>query len=431
MSMAHCKYPIPQRRLFALIGLFLLLFCLTACRKAEPDVKPIPTATAQSLIAKMNLTMHLPEEARITQWVVSTDVSGRSFPQADFVYQDISWSYGAMRTDEAQPFHFVGTEEEWTESEEFLIGTIPCAAHVSDHGDWVGWVEDGICHNIFSELCTMEDLKTILKAMLAVDHPDLIAELEAQEAVHEVPGARASLFKGIWKYDDEDRYLYIWDNMTYDFCGADMKKDKVIRFCAMSGDKDALELLDSTGDCLIWLTAQEEGETIRLTDSNGRTLSASTAVMNGKYYCYLGDWSLDGTTDLWLTDFLELWVSDSQALALKAGEVLHFENVMVEDIPLESVEEKEDGWLVLNGTLDLKRSASAEAWKLTGLDFQWISWLGNCRMNADTKITDTLDGGRHKDLRKCFEAHDPDAVMGYVRVKNGIVTSIEITDIYQ
>lgn len=431
MRMAFFRRTISHRRHIALIGSILLLFCLTACRKSEPVARPIPTATAQSLIARLGLVMHMPEEARITQWLAATDVSGRSFPQADFVYQDMAWSYGALRTEEAQPFLFVGTEQEWTESSEFSIGEIPCAAYISEHGDWVGWVEDGICHNVFSEKCTMKDLKMILHAMLAVDHPDLIAELEAQEALQEVRGGRSALFKGIWKYDDEDRYLYIWDNMTYDFCGADMKPDKVVRFCAMAGDRDVLELLDSTGDCLIWLSAQEEGETIMLTDSNGRTLSASTAVMNGKYYCYLGDWSLDGTADLWLTDFLELWVSDSQALALKAGDVLHFEDVMVDDIPLETVEEKEDGWLVLNGTLDLKRNNTAEAWKLTGLDFQWISWLGNCRINTETKIKDTLDKGKHKTLRKCFEAHDPDAVMGYVRVKNGIATSIEILEAYK
>lgn len=428
--MADSKYPRKASRRILFFGIFcLILLILAGCAKetAEPEEIVIDD-TAQMLLDKLGVPMKVPQNARITQWQAATDVNGESYPQVNFIYQDLAWSYGAQPADGETPNHFTGVKEKWTDSREFFMGDIPCKMEIGSRGGWTGWVENGICHNIFSEDCEMEDLKTILYAMLAVDHSELVAEIEHQEA-SVVKGSRSALFRGIWKYDDFDRYLYIWDNMTYDFCGADMKRDKVVRFWAMRDREPVLELLDVSGDCVLYLTAEEEGENIRLTDSTGATLSPSKAVMNGKYYCYLGHWSLDGTTDLWLTEIMDLWVSDSYALALKAGDTLKFDEIMMEDIVIETLEEKEEGWLVINGSMDLKHDKKAEAWKLTGHDFFWLSWLGNCKLDLSAKIIDTLDKGKHKDLRKCFEAHDPDAVMGYVQVKKGIASSVEIVEV--
>lgn len=405
------------------------LLALPGCAKKNPSPDaPEAVLTAQELLSRTGITMQIPPQARITQWLVSTDVNGNGFPQVNFVLDDISWSYGTQHTEQETPYRFISLSES-VESESFEIAGVPCIAAQTESGIWAGWVENGVCHNLDSEDGSLEDAKIILHRILLLERPDLADADDFEEGFH-IKGSYANQFKGIWKYDDADEWLYIWDNMTYTTAGADREPDERVRFCQMAEDShDTMLLFNHTGGKIYRLTVGQEEEKLFLTDPQGRTLHPSKTAMNGTYYCYLGNWSLDGTTDMWLTKIMDLWLSSSHVNELVPGGVLHFEDVMISDIPLETVERKSDTWIVLNGTMDLKYDKTAQAWLLTGHDFLWLSWLGNSRMVSGTQIKDTLDKGKHTDLRKCFEAHEP--VMGYVYVRQGVITYVEITDIFE
>lgn len=407
------------------------LLTLPGCAKTTPEAEPTEAVlTAQELLSRSGITMQIPPQARITQWLISTDNIGNGYPEVNFILDNISWSYGTQHTEKTAPYHFTRTEED-LEPISFEIEDVSCIAVRTAEGVWAGWVEQGICHNLNSREGTLDDAIETMRHILALERPDL-AESAEFESYLNLQGSHANQFKGIWKYDDADEWLYIWDNMTYTTAGADRQPDKRIRFARMeNGSHNTMRLYNHTDGKILFLIAaqEEESETVFLTDSNGRTLHDDNTCMNGVYYCYLGNWSLDGTTDMWLTKILDLWLSSSEVNDLVPGGVLHFDDVMIADVPLETVEHKEEGWIVLNGTLNLRYDPQAQAWLLTDHDFLWLSWLGNCSMDNKTKIVDTLDNGKHKSLRKCFEAHEP--VMGYVEVVDGIVKNIEITDVFE
>lgn len=409
------------------VGLAVLA-ALSGCAKAEPKPETGASVTAQELLSRSGISLPVPAQARITKWVVALDRDGQTYPQVNFELDGISWSYGAVHTDRAVPFFFAAA---WGNApvERFSLAELPCAVSVGESGGWCGWIENGVCHNLFTADCTQEELTQLLQTMLSITHPELTEDELPSDSGHLI-GSSANLFKGIWKYDDADTWLYIHDNMTYAVCGSDRKADGRVRFCAIDpNDGSTLLLYQYSGGRLLRLTAQELDGTVTLTDPDGRTLSPSTDAMDGTYDCYLGNWSLDGTTDLWLTTIMDLWLSDSNVSELIPGRMLHLEDVAISDIPLETVERVSDTTIVLNGTMKLIYDADAGAWKLTDHDFLWVSWLGNCTLTASTEFIDTLDKEQHKSLRKCFEAHEP--VMGYVTVKNGLVTQIEITKLFE
>lgn len=424
----HCNHKKQAIRWIAGLAAAALL-TLPGCGKTEPSSQSEEVVlTAQELMSRSGFTMQVPAEARITHWVISTDLEGEGYPQVNFVLNDQAWSYGAQHTEETSPYHFTCQTEE-LEPIPFEIAEVPCIAVRTDSGVWAGWIENGICHNLDSQEGTLDDAMEVLKHILVLERPDLADSADFGETVH-IKGSYANQFKGIWKYDDAEEWLSIWDNMTYTTAGADRNPDTRVRFCAMEkGSHDTMHLYNHIGGKIYTLKAVQEGETLYLTDTQGRTLHSDNTAMDGTYYCYLGNWSLDGTTDMWLTTVMDLWLSSSHVNELLPGSVLHFEDVMISDIPLETVEHKDENWIVLNGTMDLKYDKNAQAWLLTGHDFQWLSWIGNSRMVSSTQIKDTLDKGKHTDLRKCFEAHEP--VLGYVHVRQGVITCVEITDVYE
>lgn len=234
------------------------------------------------------------------------------------------------------------------------------------------------------------------------------------------PGA----FSGIWTDEDAQNWLQIRDNMTCVRWGADGEPLQELILCERPRE-DEMILRDAQGGELNRLKLLERNGELQLADSEGTRFYKGMTAPNGRYICYMGTWSLEGTSCLWLTIIQNPWITDAQMTTLGVGDTLHFGGLMMPDFPITAMRKKSDTQFLINGSLLLTRNEQLGAWELTGWETPWHGWIGNCELNLDTEFSDAIHDPEHDKIEDCLEEEEP--VYGVVTVKNGVAVSVEIT----
>lgn len=230
-----------------------------------------------------------------------------------------------------------------------------------------------------------------------------------------------------WKYDSYEAGIRVNANRTYAFCQADGSTDGTLyMWNKLENDPNSIVLYNEFGGEDSVLTYEGDYENYTVTDSSGDTLQRSEIIVDGTYRCYLGTYALD-ENQLMLSACMPLCVGNGYAELIEVGDVLNNSDYDFMGIEVESIEQKDENWFVINGTMNLKHDETANIWVLDE-DMNQYEMIGTGEITADTAFTDTLDNGEHADLAACLEANE--AVYADVVVKGGAIVSIDVVEAF-
>lgn len=227
-----------------------------------------------------------------------------------------------------------------------------------------------------------------------------------------------------YKYKDDDTYITINGNMTYEMTSSE--GDKILFWEVSEENTDTIVLLDEKGEEAGSLTCIGTYDKFKVTDQDGKELERFTGTLDGTYYCCI-DYFSSSDGKLSIVSQLPYWVSDKVFSTLEKGSVLDMTVYDDDEIVVDSIEKKAEDKYIINGEYVLKYVEKKGAWLLVHHDAVAAAG-GRCEFSEEYAFEDKVDNGAHKTLEACVEEND--TIYANVTVENGVAVKIEVVALY-
>ena len=426
------------------LALLMIVGALCACgEKPAPQDDPVPVeeqvpqteeieVTADEQLQQAFTGLVPPEYAENVKYYVIKNAQPEVLPKIVFDIYDATWTYIAEPAKETAAYNFSGLDYEWTEELSCGIDEFNTDIKLCDKGGYIAWLdeENGIAYNIYSELSEMYAYSALSDDIYFANNPP--EESSGDDGWTEVEPSGYDFFTtSIWKYDDEDSYIRVADNRTYQTADASLNTDGKVYFTELLDDT-TIWLLDENGAQVKTLTAVKdenytENRIVTLVDNDGRTLSEAKVALSGSYNCYVTHWYMEDG-QLVLLEVVDMWYDDATVQALEVGSELQVPSDWYDPFTVTALNKVDDGTIIVNDTMQLTFDETAGLWKLTDHDLGWLCVAGYAELTDEMAFTDILDEGAHATLEECVEANGTMYITA--NVKDGKVVSVEATKLF-